>query len=89
MSLHWEIPPDGGSELYGFKIEGYSIYGKCHLNNVLVLNFSTEREWLQVAVLPANVTEYNLTASDGMIYTDFRISAFNQYGYSEIIIFEG
>ena len=57
------------------------------LNNVLV--FSTEREWLQLAVLPANVTEYHLTASDGMIYTDFRISAFNQYGCSEIITFEG
>ena len=54
-----------------------------------MLVFSTEREWLQVAVLPANVTEYHLNASDGMIYTDFRISAFNQYGSSETILFEG
>ena len=59
------------------------------LNNILVLVFSTEREWLQLAVLPANVTDYHLNASDGMIYVDFRISAFNQYGCSEIIVFEG
>ena len=48
-----------------------------------------EREWVQVAILPANVTKYQLSASDGMIYDDFRISAFNQYGSSETTEFEG
>ena len=49
----------------------------------------TERDWVQVAVLPANVTEYQLGASDGIIYSDFRISAFNQYGSSETVVFNG
>ena len=40
-------------------------------------------------MLPANVTEYHLSASDGMIHADFRISAFNQYGSSETTTFGG
>lgn len=59
------------------------------LNSIRVLVLFTEREWVQLAVLPANVTEYHLSASDGMIYTDFRIAAFNQYGSSEATAFEG
>ena len=49
----------------------------------------TERDWVLVAVLPANITEYQLEASDGMVYSDLRISAFNQYGSSETIVFNG
>ena len=49
----------------------------------------TEHEWEQLAVLLANVTEYHLSASNGKIYAAFRISAFNQYGSSEAIEFEG
>ena len=59
------------------------------LNNLLVLGSFTEHEWEQLAVLPANVTEYYLSASDGMAYADFRISAFNQYGSSETATFGG
>jgi len=30
--LSWDAPPDGGSELYGFIVEGYSIFGEyCYL----------------------------------------------------------
>ena len=49
----------------------------------------TEHKWVQVAILPANVTSYQLSASDGMVYDDFRISAFNQYGSSETVEFDG
>lgn len=59
------------------------------LNNLLVLGSFTEHEWEQLAVLPANVTEYYLSANDGIIYADFRISAFNQYGSSETATFGG
>ena len=28
--LSWDVPPDGGSKLFGFIVEGYSIFGECY-----------------------------------------------------------
>jgi len=90
VSLSWDVPPDGGSELYGFKIEGYSVYGKSVMLPVtsFLLVSLIEHEWVQLVILPVNITNYQLSASDAMNYADFRISAFNQYGSSETVVFK-
>lgn len=62
---------------------------QCYYTSGTKLVSFTGREWVQVAILPANITEYRVNASNGMIYAGFRILAFNQYGMSEATEFEG
>jgi len=51
--------------------------------------FLLEVGWVQLDILPANATTYELSAEDGAIYRDIRISAFNQFGMSAPTPFEG
>ena len=38
VSLSWDAPPNGGSILYGFTIEGYNIFGMLMLLPVVLNN---------------------------------------------------
>jgi len=40
-------------------------------------------------VLPANVTTYLVSDDDGAVYVDVRVSAFNQFGTSAPVVFDG